>query len=109
MFAETNERIMAKNKSPNLADKKASAESRRTSEEVNELRGRMVSAKTRLPMGAVTKFISLFPAYNAYKKSSRVRLVFNLTVVDEEITTKFEELADLIEAEAAKQKSNQNK
>jgi hypothetical protein len=66
---------------------------RRTSEEVNALRGRMNEAKKTLPKGAVTQFVSLHPEYSTYKKSSRVRLVFNLSVVDEEITAKFEEMA----------------
>lgn len=72
---------------------------RRTSDEVNALQGRMVSVKKRLPKGAVTKLISLYPEYNRYKPASRVRLVFNLSVVDEEITKKFEALADIYEGE----------
>jgi len=74
---------------------------RRSSDEVNALRERMVEVKKRLPKGAVTRFISLNPEFNPYKKASRVRLVFNLSIVDEVIIEKFEALADLIESETA--------
>jgi len=93
---------MSNNEKQNLADKKANAVSRRSSDEVNDLRKRMVTVKQRLPKGAVTTLISLHPEFNAYKKSSRVRLVFNLSIVDEDITQKFEALADLTESEKAK-------
>lgn len=83
-------------------------ETRRSPDEVNALRERMVAVKKRLPRGAVTMFISCNPAFNSYKKSSRVRLVHNLTIVDEEITDLFEKLADLHEQEQAKQTKNSN-
>lgn len=85
-----------------LTDKRAGEQSRRSSAEVNALRERMVIIKKRLPKGAVTKFISLYPEFNPYKKASRVRLVFNLTIVDEGITEKFERLADILESETNK-------
>tara|TARA_R110000744_G_scaffold121524_3_gene226232 strand:- start:1008 stop:1283 length:276 start_codon:yes stop_codon:yes gene_type:complete len=69
---------------------------RRKTKEVNDLRKRMILVKEKLPKGAVTKFISLYPEFNPYKKASRVRLVFNLSIVDEDITQKFEALVDLI-------------
>ena len=91
-----------KPKKETLADKKTTAESRRSSAEVNALRERIVAVKKRLPKGAVTKFISLYPDFNPYKRASRVRLVFNLSVVDEGITEKFENLADIHESEVKK-------
>lgn len=85
-----------------LAEKRESSQTRRSSAEVNDLRERMVAIKKRLPKGAVTKFISLYPEFNPYKKASRVRLVFNLTIVDEDITDKFEKLADMVESKTNK-------
>jgi len=75
---------------------------RRTSLEVNDLRKRMIVCKENLNKGAVTTFISLHPEFSPYKKASRVRLVFNLSIVDEDIIKKFEDLADLIQSETAK-------
>lgn len=91
-----------KPKKQTLKDKREAANSRRSSSEVNALRERIVEVKKRLPKGAVTKFISLFPEFNPYKRASRVRLVFNLSIVDEDITKKFEELADIHESEVKK-------
>lgn len=67
---------------------------RRSTEEVDALKARILEAKKSLKRGAVTSFISRFPAYTTYQKSSRVRQVFSLLIVDEEITEKFELMAE---------------
>lgn len=66
---------------------------RRTSAEVNALKERVIAVKKRLPAGPLATFVSRFPQYNTYKKSSRVNNVLTCRIVDEEITDLLEELA----------------
>lgn len=81
---------------------KKDAATRRSSEEVNALKERILAVRKRLPPGAVTLFVSRYPDFNGYKKSSRVRNVHSMLIVDEDITAKFEDLAAEYEAEAKK-------
>lgn len=85
---------------------KKDKKSRRSSDEVNALKKRMIKVREVLPPGAVTLYISRFPEFNTYKKASRVRNVHALNIVDEEVTANFEALA--AEYEAEKEKGNIN-
>lgn len=85
-------------KKPTLRQKKEN--SRRSSEEVNALKERMIAVKKVIgpkSKGGVSLFISRFPDFDTYKLSSKVANVYNLVIVDEDITEKFEQLQKEIE------------
>jgi hypothetical protein len=82
--------------------KKEPERERRSTVEVDALKARVLEVKKRLPPGVISLFVSRFPEFNTYKKSSRVNNVLTLRIVDEEITDLLENLA--VEYESRNQK-----